>query len=159
MAKPLAVIAKNSTNIALAVKEVLAQLQIPDLTDKKILLKPNVGREVAPKLGVNTNPDVVKAIFACPLLVVRTMSKKPFPGCQSWNCNVRSEVRSGSGVPFSRHSTRTSQVPRTLKVRGTSTYRQLIMPADDLTEFFIDSRYSGDNKSIAKHIVGLLVRS
>lgn len=50
-------------NIALAVREVLDQLEIPDLTGKSILLKPNVGREVDPRLGINTNPDVVRAVF------------------------------------------------------------------------------------------------
>lgn len=53
----------HNENIALAVRSTLDQLEIPDLTGKTVLLKPNVGREVEPKLGINTNPDVVRAVF------------------------------------------------------------------------------------------------
>ena len=53
----------HNENIALAVRIALDQLEIPDLTGKTVLLKPNVGREVEPRLGINTNPDVVRAVF------------------------------------------------------------------------------------------------
>jgi uncharacterized protein (DUF362 family) len=62
MNKPFVSIARND-NITEAVKIILDQLEIPDLTGKKILLKPNVGREVDPKLAINTNPEVVSAVF------------------------------------------------------------------------------------------------
>jgi uncharacterized protein (DUF362 family) len=60
--KVLVSIARNE-NIALAVYSCLDQLDIPDLTGKTVLLKPNVGRVVDPKQAVNTNPDVVSAVF------------------------------------------------------------------------------------------------
>ena len=55
-------IARNE-NIAFAVNSCLDRLDIPDLTGKSVLLKPNVGRVVDPKQAVNTNPDVVTAVF------------------------------------------------------------------------------------------------
>jgi len=55
-------IAKNK-NHTQAVNEVLDNLIFPNLNGKTILLKPNVGREVDPNLGINTNPQVVKAVF------------------------------------------------------------------------------------------------
>lgn len=54
---------ERNENITLAVNSCLDQLDIPDLTGKTVLLKPNVGRVVDPKQAVNTNPDVVSAIF------------------------------------------------------------------------------------------------
>ncbi|MHA1272149.1 MAG: DUF362 domain-containing protein [Promethearchaeota archaeon] len=60
--KSIVSISRNK-DIKLAVKFCLEHLNLPDLNDKKILLKPNVGREVDPKLAINTNPDVVYAIF------------------------------------------------------------------------------------------------
>ncbi len=60
--EPIVSITYNE-NIALAVRIALDQLEIPDLTGKTVLLKPNVGREVEPRLGINTNPDVVRAVF------------------------------------------------------------------------------------------------
>ena len=62
MVKPIVSITRNK-NIAQAVELCLDRLEIPDLTGKNILLKPNVGREVDPKLGINTNPEVVAAVF------------------------------------------------------------------------------------------------
>lgn len=62
MVKPIVSVAHNE-NITLAVKSCLNQLKIPDLTGKTVLLKPNVGREVDPYLGINTNPEVVSAVF------------------------------------------------------------------------------------------------
>jgi len=55
-------IARNE-NIVLAVKSCLDQLEIPDLTGKTVLLKPNVGRVADPKQAVCTNPEVVSAVF------------------------------------------------------------------------------------------------
>jgi len=60
--KPIVSVARNE-DISLAVISALDQLEIPDLTGKTVLLKPNVGREVDPKLGINTNPEVVTAVF------------------------------------------------------------------------------------------------
>ena len=62
MVKPIVSVAHNE-NITLAVESCLNQLKIPDLTGKTVLLKPNVGREVDPYLGINTNPEVVSAVF------------------------------------------------------------------------------------------------
>ena len=67
---PVVSLARNE-NISKAVISCLDQLAIPDMTGKNVLLKPNVGREVEPRSGINTNPDVVSAIytyqFACSL--------------------------------------------------------------------------------------------
>jgi len=60
--KPIVSVARNK-NITLAVNSCLDQIKIPDLTEKTVLLKPNVGREDDPYLGINTNPEVVIAIF------------------------------------------------------------------------------------------------
>ncbi|MFX0070489.1 MAG: DUF362 domain-containing protein [Candidatus Hermodarchaeota archaeon] len=60
--KPIVSVARNE-NIKIAVKQALDQLILPNLNDKNILLKPNVGREVDPKVAINTNPEVVEAIF------------------------------------------------------------------------------------------------
>jgi len=60
--RPIVSVARNE-NITQAVNLVLDQLSIPDLTGKTVLLKPNVGREADPRSGVNTNPDVVRAVF------------------------------------------------------------------------------------------------
>jgi len=60
--KPIVSVVCNE-NISLAVNKCLSQLQIPNLSGKSILLKPNVGRESDPKLGINTNPEVVEAVF------------------------------------------------------------------------------------------------
>ncbi len=60
--KPVVSITKNKdTN--LAVETCLNRLNLPDLTSKTVLLKPNVGREADPKIAVNTNPEVVEAVF------------------------------------------------------------------------------------------------
>ena len=62
MNRPLVSIARN-TDISVAVVEAMEKLSLPDLNGKKILLKPNVGRDVGPRLAINTNPDVVAAVF------------------------------------------------------------------------------------------------
>ncbi len=62
MKKPIVSVARNE-DITLAVKTSLDAIRLPDLTGKTVLLKPNVGREVDPKLAINTNPEVVKAVF------------------------------------------------------------------------------------------------
>ena len=61
--KDLVVSIARNENIALAVNSCLDRLEIPDLTGKTVLLKPNVGRVVGPKQAVNTNPEVVSAVF------------------------------------------------------------------------------------------------
>lgn len=53
----------QDSNIENAVNTVLDQLKLPDLNNKRILLKPNVGRETNSNLGINTNHLVVAAIF------------------------------------------------------------------------------------------------
>ncbi|TXT67310.1 MAG: hypothetical protein BAJALOKI1v1_120002 [Promethearchaeota archaeon] len=50
-------------NISKAIIESLNHLKLPDLTGKTILLKPNVGRESDSSFGINTNPEVVSAIY------------------------------------------------------------------------------------------------
>ncbi|MHA1147049.1 MAG: DUF362 domain-containing protein [Promethearchaeota archaeon] len=60
--KPIVSLAKN-VNVKEAVIKCLKHINIPDLTGKTILLKPNVGREVDPKQAINTNPEVVEAVF------------------------------------------------------------------------------------------------
>jgi len=60
--KPIVSVARNR-DISKAVHVALDKIEIPNLSGKTVLLKPNVGREADPKLGINTNPDVVEAIF------------------------------------------------------------------------------------------------
>jgi uncharacterized protein (DUF362 family) len=60
--KPIVSVARN-IDISKAVHVALDKIEIPDLSGKTVLLKPNVAREVDPKLGINTNPEVVEAIF------------------------------------------------------------------------------------------------
>jgi uncharacterized protein (DUF362 family) len=60
--KPVVSIAQNE-NITIAVKSALDKIEIPNFSSKNILLKPNVGRETDPNLGINTNAEVVSAIF------------------------------------------------------------------------------------------------
>lgn len=60
--KPFVSITKGKDHI-LAVNKALDELTFPNLNGKTILLKPNVGREVDSKLAINTNPEVVKAVF------------------------------------------------------------------------------------------------
>jgi len=60
--KPLVII-KKSEDIKEAVYEVLKRLPLPNLNNKNILIKPNVGREVNPKEALNTNPEVVEAVY------------------------------------------------------------------------------------------------
>ncbi|MFX1444901.1 MAG: DUF362 domain-containing protein [Promethearchaeota archaeon] len=62
MKKPIVSVARHK-DISSAVNFCLDQIEIPDLTGKRVLLKPNVGREEDPKLGINTNPEVVEAVF------------------------------------------------------------------------------------------------
>ena len=62
MKKPVVAIAKN-TSIAKAVFEAMSRIDLPDLDGKKILLKPNVGRNVGKNLGINTSPTVVHAVY------------------------------------------------------------------------------------------------
>ncbi|MHA2129355.1 MAG: DUF362 domain-containing protein, partial [Promethearchaeota archaeon] len=59
---PVVSLARNK-NIKKAVISCLDHLNIPDMTGKKVLLKPNVGREAEPQSGISTNPDVVFAVY------------------------------------------------------------------------------------------------
>ena len=60
--KPVVALARDE-NISLAVKTCLDHIVLPDMTGKAVLLKPNVGREVDSNLGINTNPEVVSAVY------------------------------------------------------------------------------------------------
>ena len=60
--KPVVSVTRNR-DISKAVHAALDKIEIPNLSRKTVLLKPNVSREVDPKLGINTNPEVVEAIF------------------------------------------------------------------------------------------------
>ncbi|MHA1791648.1 MAG: DUF362 domain-containing protein [Promethearchaeota archaeon] len=60
--KPIVSIVRD-VNVDSAVKQALDAIRVPDLTGKRVLLKPNVGRQVEPYIGVNTNPKVVEAVF------------------------------------------------------------------------------------------------
>ncbi len=60
--KPITSVTRNR-DVSKAVHTALDKIEIPNLSGKTVLLKPNVGREVDPKLGINTNPEVVEAIF------------------------------------------------------------------------------------------------
>jgi len=59
---PVVSLTRNE-NIHEAVISCLDHLNIPDMAGKNVLLKPNVGREAEPRSGINTNPDVVSAIY------------------------------------------------------------------------------------------------
>ncbi|MFX0101704.1 MAG: DUF362 domain-containing protein [Candidatus Hodarchaeota archaeon] len=59
---PVVSVARDK-NIAKAVVAALEKVDIPDLSGKTILLKPNVGRESEHSRGINTNPQVVEAVF------------------------------------------------------------------------------------------------
>ncbi|MFW9940220.1 MAG: DUF362 domain-containing protein [Candidatus Thorarchaeota archaeon] len=60
--KPIVSVTRNK-DISKAVHDALDVINIPNLSGKTVLLKPNVGRQVDPKLGINTNPEVVTAIY------------------------------------------------------------------------------------------------
>jgi uncharacterized protein (DUF362 family) len=60
--KPIVSVARN-IDISKAVQNALDNIEIPNLSGKTVLLKPNVSREVDPKLGINTSPEVVETIF------------------------------------------------------------------------------------------------
>lgn len=60
--KPICALYRHH-EVSKAVFEVLSKLNLPDLNGKKILLKPNVGRNVEENQGINTNPAVVWAVF------------------------------------------------------------------------------------------------
>lgn len=62
MKKPVCAISKNR-NITQAVFDTLSKLDLPDLNGKKILLKPNIGRNVGKNLGINTSPTVTHAVY------------------------------------------------------------------------------------------------
>ena len=61
--KPVCAVAKND-DIFEAVFQALSEIDLPDLTGKNVLLKPNVGRKAKKNTGINTSPDVVGAVFA-----------------------------------------------------------------------------------------------
>lgn len=62
MNTPVCAISKNR-NIDRAVFDALSRIDIPDLNGKKVLLKPNIGRNVGENLGINTSPAVTDAVF------------------------------------------------------------------------------------------------
>ena len=62
MKKPVCAVTKNRS-IVKAVFEALSHIDFPDLNGKKILLKPNIGRNVKKNTGINTSPTVVNAVY------------------------------------------------------------------------------------------------
>lgn len=60
--KPVCSVTKHE-DISRAVYQALSKIDLPDLTGKNILLKPNVGRKTKKNIGINTSPDVVRAVF------------------------------------------------------------------------------------------------
>jgi len=60
--RPLCVVARGR-DVRKAVIDALSRIELPDLGGKRILLKPNIGRNVPPRTGVDTNPDVTEAVF------------------------------------------------------------------------------------------------
>lgn len=59
---PVCAISRNR-NIKAAVFDALSRIDIPDLTGKNVLLKPNIGRNVAESRGINTSPEVCGAVY------------------------------------------------------------------------------------------------
>jgi uncharacterized protein (DUF362 family) len=62
MKRPTCAVTKNR-DIKKAVYDALSQIEIPDLSGKNVLLKPNIGRNVGKNLGINTSPSVALAVF------------------------------------------------------------------------------------------------
>jgi uncharacterized protein (DUF362 family) len=60
--KPVCALAKDR-DARRAVFEALSLIELPDLTGKRVLLKPNIGRSVPEQMGIDTNPDVTEAVF------------------------------------------------------------------------------------------------
>jgi len=60
--RPVCTVSRNSC-IRNAVYEVLSQIKLPDLNGKNVLLKPNIGRDIAESRGINTDPSVTEAVF------------------------------------------------------------------------------------------------
>ncbi|MHA1340168.1 MAG: DUF362 domain-containing protein [Promethearchaeota archaeon] len=60
--KPLVIIEKIN-NLSNTIERIFEKLSIPNLNGKKVLIKPNVGREVGPKQALNTNYEVVQALY------------------------------------------------------------------------------------------------
>jgi uncharacterized protein (DUF362 family) len=60
--RPVCSVARGK-NVRKTVVEALGRIDLPDLDGKRILLKPNIGRNVPPRTGVDTNPDVTEAVF------------------------------------------------------------------------------------------------
>ena len=60
--KSVCAVSKNP-DIKRAVFDALSQIDIPDLNGKRVLLKPNLGRNVKRNLGINTSPTVTNAVF------------------------------------------------------------------------------------------------
>ncbi|MFC1736877.1 DUF362 domain-containing protein [Candidatus Hydrogenedentota bacterium] len=60
--KPFVAVRKGP-DAALITREVLEALDLSSLAGRRVLVKPNAGRQVASKQGITTNPDVVGAVF------------------------------------------------------------------------------------------------
>jgi len=77
----------------------LERIKLPDLTGKKILLKPNAGRKVSPNKGITTNPLVVAA--ACDFFkdagAIVTVGEGTILGVTPFDClestGIAAEVR------------------------------------------------------------------
>ncbi len=84
--KPVVSVTRNR-DISKAVHAALDKIEIPNLSRKTVLLKPNVSREVDPKLGINTNPEVVEAIsqpsFSSSCFLPASVNYRlPYPPCK-----------------------------------------------------------------------------
>ncbi len=60
--RPICAVARG-TDVRTTVFEALSSIDLPDLNGKRVLLKPNIGRNVPARTGVDTNPDVTEAVF------------------------------------------------------------------------------------------------
>jgi uncharacterized protein (DUF362 family) len=60
--KPVCAIVKDRS-AKRAVFSALSHIDIPDLNGMNVLLKPNIGRNVAKNTGINTNPAVTHAVY------------------------------------------------------------------------------------------------
>jgi uncharacterized protein (DUF362 family) len=63
------VVVRRDADAYAAARAALAAVTLPTLTGRRVLLKPNAGRQVGPGLGITTNPEVVAA--ACDFFLER----------------------------------------------------------------------------------------
>lgn len=61
-ARPVCSVAKSS-DARHAVLKAMDSVELPDLSGRRVLLKPNIGRTAEKHRGINTNPEVTEAVF------------------------------------------------------------------------------------------------